>query len=250
MKRKPIIFITSILLLIGGYLFFKTSNKKNVEAKSFTMKTKTKIVIQESPIDSIFRKYNFASGKYERVNFEYTPKEIVVGELVSFKSLTANAKSWEWRFGESDDLSVDSKEKNPTYTYKKAGLKKITLVVNKNYTNCKTIAIFSKYPEPPLCCYPCENRSGNKKPKLILNEDLLKRALIGISRNELSYRNFAKYFFCKHSMPIVHLSDSIITLRELCESIQNKPIKINKAKLKKDKDECITDLYIDYQLLK
>lgn len=279
MKRKPIIFITSILLLIGGYLFFKTNYKKKLEVDSSAMQTNTKIVIPDNSIDSIFRKYNIVSDKHESAdfqsdkyiveklitsspspfkyelssNFEYTPKDIKIGQVVSFKDLTKNAKSWEWRFGESKDMSVDSKEKNPSYIFKEGGLKTIVLFTNGDYKSIVKLRIYiSRYPQSTVCGLPSNQMPGSckLKKKLILNEDFLKRSLMGISQNVLSYKNFSKYF-CKSNMPIVHLSDQRkISLKKLVESIQDKPIKINKANFMKDKDECITDLYIDYQLLK
>ncbi len=188
-------------------------------------------------------------------NFEYTPKDITVGQKVLFKDLTKNAKSWEWRFGESNDMSVNSKEKNPSYIYKTGGIKTISLITNGDYKSIVKLQIYiSKYPKPWICGYPSDEiirrTQRTNKPELKSNEKSLHKALLGISQNKLSYRNFAKYF-CKFNMPEVHIKNgSIISLKEFDESVRGKNIEIKEPSFEKDKNGCVTKLYINHQVIK
>jgi PKD repeat protein len=63
---------------------------------------------------------------------------IEIGKPVTFKDSTADAKSWEWRFGESE--KVDATTKEATYTFKTTGFKTVTLIVNgkpESYATCQ-----------------------------------------------------------------------------------------------------------------
>jgi hypothetical protein len=56
------------------------------------------------------------------------PRIAIVGQPVLFKDSTAGAIKWEWRFGETD--SLDASIQSPKYTFKGAGIKIVTLVIN------------------------------------------------------------------------------------------------------------------------
>ncbi|MDI9311690.1 MAG: PKD domain-containing protein [Limnohabitans sp.] len=180
------------------------------------------------------------------------PKTATVGVPVSFSDKSPHAKSWQWMFGEKNgDTSFDSTEKNPTYTFKTPGVKKVTLAVNGNYKYVKKVEIFVKEPEK------------KKEEKLVLPEVKLKKKrgpeikdvteedieamMRGIAKDELSYKNFAKHF-CKDAMPKVHLRDGrIVSLKEMDEDIRNNSIKIKSIAITKDEDGCVTRLDANYK---
>ncbi len=177
------------------------------------------------------------------------PQNAVEGQAVSFKDLSINAKSWEWRFGDSGNYAVDNTDKNPTYTYKTFGKKTVTLVINGDYKHVKKIDIFvSKAKtakvktDAPIVTY---KKRGPKE--IIVNEEYFKGMLVGVSTNVLSYTNFT-HFFCKDALPDVHLRDgTTVTLKELDEKIRGKKIKIKSLSYQKDKDECVTFIVVDFR---
>lgn len=72
------------------------------------------------------------------------PNVVTVGEAVNFGAEKEDGESWEWSFGES--AGTDALDKNPSYTFKSVGEKKITLIVNGDveHTAVKTIYVAPK----------------------------------------------------------------------------------------------------------
>ena len=68
------------------------------------------------------------------------PSTATVGVPVSFQDHTKDATQWQWRFGET--ASIDATGSNPTYVYKKPGLKTISLMVNNDPTRLASVQIF------------------------------------------------------------------------------------------------------------
>ena len=181
--------------------------------------------------------------------FTFFPKKVFEGKVIYFKDLTKDAKSWEWRFGDSD-LNVNATDKNPSYTYKTSGMKKVALVVNGDIKHPKIVEFFVNKGviiTPPVTgpIVPRIDRIGPERPGL--DDELLKRSIIGISQNELKYTNFLKYF-CKYATPPVHVNnEETLELKAFYDLIKNKKIKIRKVSITKDKDECVTFMSVNYK---
>lgn len=82
-------------------------------------------------------------------DFTFTPAQPKTGEKVVFTNLSTGsekweAKSWQWEFGDGGKSTL----KNPTYTYKKAGIYDIKLQVdsNKNYVRTHQITVYDSIP--------------------------------------------------------------------------------------------------------
>ena len=179
-----------------------------------------------------------------------TPKNIIEGKEVNFQDLTKNAKSWEWRFGDTQGYSVDATDKNPSYTYKTSGVKKVSLVVNGDNKHAKIVKIYvtkavaKVQVRPDIVVGPIKQRGPKIKG---LDDELLKRSIIGISQNVLTYKNFSNYF-CKDALPQVHINnENTMSLKEFDELIRNKKIKIKKVSIQKDNYECVTFMSVNYK---
>lgn len=68
------------------------------------------------------------------------PRTAEVGKPVVFKDTTANAASWEWRFGET--TNVDAITQTATFTYFTPGVKTVYLVINGNMSTPGICKIF------------------------------------------------------------------------------------------------------------
>ena len=196
----------------------------------------------------------------------YAPKVVHEGERIQFRDSTANAKSWEWRFG--DGSKIDAIDKNPTYAYSIPGEKVVSLVVNGNVKNVQ----FAKITVLPLAKQPkdivterLKRRNGLRvdpveeyfrnipdSPKRSaeiagINEVKLEGLLMGASEGKLSYPNLIRYF-CSDALPLVELKKGkMITLESLYKDIHNESIKIRSIALVRDKDECVTHIKINYK---
>lgn len=177
------------------------------------------------------------------------PNSAITGQQVNFRDLTAHAKSWEWRFGESGG-SVDATNKNPSYVFKTSGRKLVSLVVNGDVKNVKQKEIFVKDPvvkEDKGAVVIIPKKRGPMEPGITIGDNL-ERALMGVSQNKLSYKNFARYF-CKDGMPTVINNDGKpMSLKEFDEEIREKEIKIKKVTFQQDKDGCVTSISVNYKL--
>ena len=73
-----------------------------------------------------------------------SPNVVTVGESVQFGAEKEGGESWEWSFGETSN--TDALGKNPRYTFRSVGEKKITLIVNGDieHTAVKTIYVAPK----------------------------------------------------------------------------------------------------------
>lgn len=180
------------------------------------------------------------------------PSRIVVGEAVTFKDLTPNATSWQWKFGDSgtEGGQFDSTDKNPSYTFKTGGLKKVTLAVNGNYNYVKKIDVFVQVAKAKAEAIEVVKMNVKKErgpEKQGVTGAYVLAMMNGISKNELTFINFCKYF-CTDALPEVHLRDGrIISLRELDDDIRSNSIKIKKVNIVKDDDGCVTSIDANYK---
>ncbi|MEO8234250.1 MAG: PKD domain-containing protein [Flavobacterium sp.] len=182
----------------------------------------------------------------------YAPSKIIVGEPTTFKDLTPHANSWQWKFGDgsSEGRQFDATEKNPTYVFKTSGAKKVTLAVNGNYKYVKKIDVFVQMPkvkEEVVEVVKMKAKKERGPEKKGVTEFDIEAMMNGIAENQLTYRNFSRYF-CKDAMPEVHLKDAkILSLKELDENIRGKSIKIKKIVIQKDDDGCVTRIDANYK---
>jgi PKD repeat protein len=72
------------------------------------------------------------------VDFSIDAQRRQVGEVITFRDSTPNAKSWKWDFGDNTKKVYD---RSPLHKYKKAGVYTVTLEVNGSCTFNKTIEI-------------------------------------------------------------------------------------------------------------
>ncbi|WP_310557561.1 PKD domain-containing protein [Flavobacterium sp.] len=178
------------------------------------------------------------------------PRNIVQGQEVTFQDLTPNAKTWEWRFGDTKGFSVDATSKNPSYVYKTDGNKSVTLVVNGDYNHVKKIDVFVtkakqvNQVKPDVVVGPIKKRGPKIKG---MDEEQLVRGLVGISQDLITFQSFSNYF-CKDAMPQVNVNDKkTISLKELDEEIRGEKIKIRKVSIQKDNEQCITFINLNYK---
>lgn len=73
-----------------------------------------------------------------KVDFAIEAERKQVGEIIGFKDLTPNAKSWVWDFG---DNSAKIYDRSPFHKYDKSGMYIVTLQVNGSCTFQKTLEI-------------------------------------------------------------------------------------------------------------
>lgn len=194
------------------------------------------------------------------------PKFAYVGEPVTFNDTTAHAKSWEWRFG--DGSKIDAIDKNPSYTYRTAGEKAVTLVINgdmKYFAQRKITVLPARKEQKDLVAERLARRSNargdivedyfkslpdapGRSPEFPgLTEEKFKGILNGICKDELSYDNVKRYF-CDDDLPLVKLrNDKTISLKQLDTDIRNRNINVKKIQFQKDQDGCITLINLNYR---
>lgn len=207
-------------------------------------------------------------------NFEI-PKSIKVGELLVASDKTKGATSWEWRFGETS--KVNSTYQNPTYSYKKAGLKTITLIVNGDprYSSQKQInvlpanqikklnsrkpAAYTPDPVADIVPYspPTEVIANAPPGEKVAEEKIVKKPsisrgafaakIIQISEEKATAKDFRKYLCGGNLQTSTSAKGKKTTFIEFCEKIKGKKIKIKSLELfKNKKTNCIEYISIDY----
>jgi len=194
------------------------------------------------------------------------PRVVYQGEPVKFSDGTANAKSWEWRFGDSG--KIDAIDKDPSYTFMLPGKKVISLVVNGNtkYAASQSITVLPAKKEKKDWVKERLERKGEGRGDAIgdyfnsipdaptrgpelkdLNEAKLKSLLLGVSENRLSYDNMLRYF-CGDNLPLVQVrKKESISLKALDDAIRSRSIRIKSVAIHKDKDGCASLIVLDYK---
>lgn len=217
-------------------------------------------------------------------------KVITVGQPTYFNSISEDAKTWEWAFGENK--SVDDTSPNPVYTFTTSGEKTITLVVNGDFSRVakKTIYVHPKVIKKTnpldITSYEYEKKAsafslprGKAKkdpledmlqyvpvaPKAKMQKDstgVIKKApkisedqfeilLIKVAEGSKVKDDFSEFLCDDLDIPIVKNDDELLTFSQLCSSIKGKKIKIESIRLNKDKENnCIKGLNITYKVKK
>jgi PKD repeat protein len=229
-------------------------------------KYKVKLLINESceieKMVQVFPKVVIIKEKLE-VDFD-SPTRVTQGESVQFQDKTNNGDTWEWRFGESG--KVDSKSKNPKYTFRTIGVKTVSLVVNGDKKNIKfsDIVVVSKTPtkvekkrkktvevRPDTLVRALPEAETTKLvPSVIktVSESEFTELMYSISEDKITLSNF-KNHFCYDFPPLIKVNSDkrFMTLDQLYKSIRNKGIKIRKVTINKEKDKCIESIHISFK---
>lgn len=139
------------------------------------------------------------------VDFE-APTRVNQGEEVQFFDRTNGADAWDWKFGETG--KTDSKVKNPKYTFKSIGVKKVILVVDNDSKNImykdvivmsalkvkKTITPKNQYKPVDSSKVYVEQPKVIATPVKTINETQLTSLLYAISEDKLSIADFKSNF--------------------------------------------------------
>ena len=195
------------------------------------------------------------------------PVHILQGENLEVIDNTDGAKSWEWRFGETN--KVDSFDKNASYSYETAGEKVVSLVVNGDYKHVGIKKIFvvpkkeetekterykSDVPWNPFKNVkdaPTEEEKIIEVKKIVrgpeikdTDNDRLIEILNLVREDKITYDNFSKYF-CIYYLPVVIYKDNeISSLKELYDAVKKNNVKIKQVRITKDADDCIKAITI------
>lgn len=89
-----------------------------------------------------------ACKKQIEVDFSVDPESPRAGQSIRFNNLSTGGEEWEWSFG---DLAT-STLKSPTHTYKKPGIYKVQLVVDKKKNLTKTRSFTVSDTVPTFSC--------------------------------------------------------------------------------------------------
>lgn len=101
---------------------------------SFKITWVIKSILQRAKLIVIFLFLSLGLNAQFNVDFTANPREICVGESVSFTDQTTSANpivSWAWNFGDGSTASTQ----NPTHIYTSAGTYNITLTANNGSTS-------------------------------------------------------------------------------------------------------------------
>ena len=217
-------------------------------------------------------------------------KIIFVGQPTYFKSVSDDAKTWEWAFGENK--GIDETSSNPVYTFSTPGEKTITLVINGDFSRVakKTVYVHPKVikktnpldvtsyeyekraeafalPRGPVKKDPLEDmlqyvpvapktKTTKDSVNVIkkapkISEDQFEILLTKVAEGSKVKDDFAEYLCDDLDIPVVKNDNDLLTFSQLCASIKGKKIRIESIRLNKDKqNNCIKGLNISYKVKK
>ena len=124
------------------------------------------------------------------------PPIVEIGKPVEFKDSTPGAKSWEWRFGESE--GVDATNSSSFYTFKSVGSKTVSLVINGNQDAIATCLVYvneKAAPEmkkggdimlPPIKDKPAE-------PQVTLTDEGFSELITKVAKGDIMASDCAPY---------------------------------------------------------
>lgn len=169
------------------------------------------------------------------------PKSAYVGVPVAFKETSGTATSWEWFFSETG--RVDSKDQNPSYSFREPGLKKVTLIINGD----SEIAQFEIKVNPKQTVSAEKNTNSSspvvqKGPQI--DEEIFKSMLRKIADREISSAAFDKYINGYFSMSI-KVNGKIVEFDSYLKRLGiTGDFTVKSIKLKKDKYGYVNDIEI------
>lgn len=193
------------------------------------------------------------------------PNVIEINKKLKFVALTENASSYEWRFGETG--KVDSREKNPVYTYSTPGLKTVSLILNGNdkYIAKRMIHVMTPIAEKPRrriaqkddddkvdvfipespnawASYDSLKDQIKKKEKKvvkILNDQELISLINAYSQNMAKGIEFEPSFCERMENALVVLNGKVTKLPDFLAEIKGKTLKIKDFRTIRGEDGCI-----------
>ena len=191
------------------------------------------------------------------------PKKLNVGEELVVTDKTKHAVSWEWRFGETAEANATTKV--ASYTYKKPGLKTVSLIVNGElkYNSKQQIeiipleetvdAIYDIPSKPikgikykPETLIKDEPNSTSKLVPYIRDKDFEDKVML-IAEEKMNPNQLSEYFCNDINKPII-VNGKNTTFLIFCERVKGKSIKIKDLKISRVKgSNCIDIITIDYR---
>ncbi len=202
------------------------------------------------------------------------PSSTMVGRKISFRNLTVNGKTFEWRFGETG--KVDSRSKDASYVFKTPGNKTVSLMVNGDpkYIISKRIYVEPKpkrevpkltetKPEPKTSVEEItpddpEDWGGfnpvvvtktpvKKEVKKYTDRDLI--IMIENYSNSIGGKNEILKTFCDGiTNPVVEANGTNMRFDDFLKDIKGKKIKIKSFQAyRKSAEGCITKFNIRYR---
>lgn len=203
------------------------------------------------------------------------PKIITAGQPTYIRSVSGDAKTWEWSFGENR-RGIDETSQNPVYTFSTPGEKTITLVINGDFSTVakKTIYVHTrvikktnpldmtsyvyekkaeafslprgsvkKDPLEDMLQYvPVAPKAKTPKDSVVaikkapkISEDQFEILLNKVAEGSKVKDDFADYLCDDLDIPIVKNYSDLLTFAQLCANIKGKKIKIESIRLNKDK---------------
>jgi PKD repeat protein len=203
------------------------------------------------------------------------PKIITAGQPTYFRSVSDDAKTWEWSFGENR-RGIDETSENPVYTFSTPGEKTITLIINGDFSTVakKTIYVHTrvikktnplditsyvyekkaeafslprgsvkKDPLEDMLQYvPVAPKTKTQKDSIVavkkapkISEDQFEILLTKVAEGSKVKDDFAEYLCDDLDIPIVKNDKDLLTFSQLCATIKGKKIKIESIRLNKDK---------------
>ena len=218
------------------------------------------------------------------------PRTITVGQPAYFKSISEDAKTWEWAFGENK--GIDETSSNPVYNFITPGEKTITLVINGDFSRVAKKIIYvhprvikktnpldvSSYefekkaeafalPRGPVKKDPLEemlqyvpvapkaktikDSTATVKKAPKMSEDQFEILFKKVAEGSKVKDDFAEFLCDDLDIPVVKNDSDLLTFAQLCASVKGKKIKIESIRLNKDKQtNCIKGLNISYKVKK
>jgi PKD repeat protein len=218
------------------------------------------------------------------------PQIITVGQPAYFKSISEDAKTWEWSFGEN--RGVDMTSSDPVYTFSTPGEKTVILVTNGNFSKVAKKIIYvhpkvikkinpldvtsyvyekkaeafalprgsaKKDPLEEMLQYvPVAPKNKTQKDSIIaskkapkISEDQFEILLNKVAEGSKVKDDFIDYLCDDFDIPIVKNDSELLTFAQLCASIKGKKIRIESIRLNKDKQtNCIKGININYKVKK
>lgn len=196
------------------------------------------------------------------------PIRILQGDKLEVSDKTEGAKSWEWRFGESN--KVDSFDKDASYTFDSPGVKVVSLIVNGDYKHVALKEIFvipKKEEKEKIERYKSDIpwdpfQNVKDAPDEVPEKEQIKKVVRGpeikdtdenrlliilklVRENKITYENFLRYF-CVYRLPVVIYKDAQSTpLKDFYNAVKKNDVKIKEVTIKKDGDDCIITINVD-----
>lgn len=202
------------------------------------------------------------------------PKNVRVGDEVTFSNDSRFAKSWQWSFGET--MAIDGRDSEEKYTFKRPGEKTILLVVNNDQRHGakqritvlpekkkKRRRVITRREDPietvlqdQIASKPQEEDppptidDGPKIERIEVSSDKIRQMLVGYSTRTVDDRAIRDYF-CYTTIPVFNKSGNRVTVNQLFKEIRDVKIEIKSIALVKDSNTgCIKSMTLDMRVKK